>query len=76
MLKTKVLLDYMDKVREFVAAARKEDYPVELTSGDKTVDAKSITNVFALDLTRPLTVTAYSDTTAELFREIRKFIVK
>jgi hypothetical protein len=44
------------QVKDFVSAATKCDFDVDVYYNRYTVDAKSILGVFALDLTQPLTV--------------------
>ncbi len=44
------------QVKDFVSAATKCDFDVDVYYNRYAVDAKSILGVFALDLTQPLTV--------------------
>lgn len=45
-----------NQVKDFVSAATKCDFDVDIYYNRYVVDAKSILGVFGLDLTRPLTV--------------------
>ena len=45
-----------NQVKEFVSAATKCDFDVDVYYNRYVVDAKSILGVFGLDLTKPLTV--------------------
>lgn len=45
-----------DKVRDFVAAACKCDFDIDISYNRYVVDAKSILGVYGLDMTKSLTV--------------------
>ncbi|MBQ6238846.1 MAG: HPr family phosphocarrier protein [Firmicutes bacterium] len=49
-----VLLNTIDKVRNFVTAVSPFPGELDLKSGRYTVDAKSIMGIFSLDLSRPM----------------------
>lgn len=76
MLEKMILLDTIDNVREFSAIAGTKDYQIELSSDDRVVNAKSINEIFSLDLTKPIKMTAHCDMVAELSRQIEKYVVK
>lgn len=46
----------MDEVKEFVSAASKCDFDIDIFYNRYSVDAKSILGVMGLDLRQPLTV--------------------
>ncbi len=46
----------LDEVKEFVDAASKCDFDIDIFYNHYTVDAKSILGVYGLDLTKVLTV--------------------
>ena len=46
----------LDEVRDFVAAATKCDFDIDIAYNSYTIDAKSIVGVLGLDLNRVLTV--------------------
>ena len=71
----KILLDNMEKVKNFVSLAMTKDYDVDLISGKYVVNGKSIMGVFSLDLTKPLMVNANtgSDNFAE---EIKEYLIE
>ena len=71
MLEKELLLDNIDKVRQFVSVAMGKDYDIELISGKYVVNAKSIMGVFSLDLTKPVTMVAHCDMVAELTKQIQ-----
>ena len=71
----KILLDNMEKVKNFVSLAMTKDYDVDLISGKYVVNGKSIMGVFSLDLTKPLMVNANTgnDNFAE---EIKEYVIE
>ena len=56
MLERKIRLNAVTDVKEFVRAAEKCEYDVDVFYNRVVVDAKSILGVMSLDLTKPLTV--------------------
>ena len=56
MLEKKIQLKAFSDVKEFVKAAVKCEYDVDVFYNRVVVDAKSILGVMSMDLTRPLTV--------------------
>ncbi len=71
----KILLDNMEKVKNFVSLAMTKDYDVDLISGKYVVNGKSIMGVFSLDLTKPLMVNA--NTADENFaEEIKEYLIE
>lgn len=49
-----VLLDSIDKVKEFVQIAGNVECNFDLKSGRFVIDGKSIMGIFSLDLSKPL----------------------
>ena len=76
MNSVKIRLSTIADVRDFVNIVAKSDIDVDLQSGRYIVDGKSIMGIFSLDLLSPITLTAQSDETDELFAEIDRFIIK
>ncbi|MBE6580746.1 MAG: HPr family phosphocarrier protein [Ruminococcaceae bacterium] len=76
MTSTKIRLSTIADVRDFVNIVAKSDIDVDLQSGRYVVDGKSIMGIFSLDLLSPITLTAHSDDTDELFAELDRFIIK
>lgn len=76
MINEVLLLDTIDKVREFVDIANKIDCQINLKSKDIIVDAKSIMSVFGIDLTKPIEMEADCKCGFELLKHIDKFIYK
>lgn len=50
----KVMLNSIDKVKQFVNVTSKVEGDVFLQSGRYIIDAKSIMGIFSIDLTKPL----------------------
>ena len=71
-----IRLSTIADVRDFVNIVSGTDVEVDLVSGRYVVDGKSIMGIFSLDLLSPITLTAHSDDTAELFKELDRFIIK
>ena len=75
MKSVKIRLSTIADVRDFVNIVAKSDVDIDLASGRYLVDGKSIMGIFSLDLLFPITLTAHSDDTDELFAELAPFIV-
>lgn len=73
MITEKLMLNNIDSVNRFVALMMKKSYDVDLGSGKYLVNAKSVMGVLSLDLTRAVTVTAYTDDSTFL-EEISDYI--
>ena len=71
-----IRLSTIADVRDFVNIVAKSDIDVDLQSGRYVVDGKSIMGIFSLDLLSPITLTAHSNDTDELFAELDRFIIK
>lgn len=56
MLEKKIKLTELEEVKEFVHAAAKCDFDVDVFYNRVIIDAKSILGVLSLDLSRDLTV--------------------
>lgn len=75
----KVMLNSIDKVKQFVNVTSKVDRDVFLQSGRYIVDAKSIMGIFSIDLTKPLEMSfeKCSDEERNKYLEkIQEFIVE
>ncbi len=69
-----LLLDNMEKVKEFVSIALTKSYDVDLVSGKYVINGKSIMGIFSLDLTKPIMVNADVGDDNEFALQIEKFI--
>ncbi|MBR2952554.1 MAG: HPr family phosphocarrier protein [Clostridia bacterium] len=76
MKSVKIRLSTIADVRDFVNILAKTEIDIDLCSGRYVVDGKSIMGIFSLDLLSPITLTAHSDDTDELFESIARFIVE
>lgn len=75
MEKIQVLLNSIDKVREFVNIAGSVDCNFDLKSGRYIIDGKSIMGIFSLDLSQPLELVGTNETDkAEIIDAFQSFI--
>ncbi len=70
-----VKFDNVKQVEQFVNMIEKFDAHFDLGCGHKVVNAKSILGVFALDLTKPLSL-CYASGDAALIEKITPFLYK
>lgn len=74
----KVLLDSVDKVRDFIDITRSAPYDIDLISGRSTyLDAKSLLGVLSCDCRKPLLLDIHAgvEERAELLLKLEKFVV-
>ncbi len=74
----KVLLDSVDKVRDFVDITRGASYDIDLISGrDTYLDAKSLLGVLSCDCTKPLILDIHAELEErrEFMDKIEKYVV-
>ena len=76
MKSVKIRLSTIADVRDFVNIVAASDIDIDLASGRYLVDGKSIMGIFSLDLLSPITLTAHSDDTDELFANLARFITE
>lgn len=76
MTKTKVFLQAINDVKEFVTIVMRYDFDIDLVSGRYAVDAKSIMGIFSLDLSKPIELDAHTDDAEKFLKEIAQFIVE
>ena len=74
MMECQIKLTETEDVREFVAAATKCDFDIDIFYNRVTIDAKSILGILSMDLTRVLTVKCYGED-EDFLNSIRKFAV-
>lgn len=65
-----------DDVKKFVAIVNQYPYDIDLRSGRYVVDAKSLLGIFSIDLSKPITMTIYSDNCGDLLEEIEPYIIR
>lgn len=51
---TKILIDSVDKVKNFVGIMAKCPFDANLISGNHTINAKSLMGIFTLDTSKPV----------------------
>ena len=73
MKETKVMLNNVQDIRDFVKFVIMTDYEVDLVQGRYVIDAKSIMGIFSLDLLSPITVVAHTENAEAFFKKIAKF---
>lgn len=71
MMQRKIKLR-LEEVKDFVAAASRCDFDIDISYNSFVVDAKSIVGVLGLDLTKVLTVT-YHGVDSEFERCLNRF---
>ena len=76
MTSTKISINAINDVKNFVNIVTKCEYDVDIISGRYAIDAKSIMGIFSLDLSKELTLNIHSDDCAEFMDEIKSYIVK
>lgn len=72
MAESKIKLNDAQAVKEFVNAASKCDFDINIFYNRVIIDAKSILGILSMDLTRTLTVQCFGDS-PEFNRTLRKF---
>ena len=74
MPETKVMFRDAEEVEEFVNAASRCDFDIDIFYNRIVVDAKSILGILSMGLSRALTVQCYGEN-AEFNRTLQKFAV-
>lgn len=72
MIQSKIKLNATEDVQEFVKAACKCDFDIDIFYNRIMIDAKSILGVLSMDLTRVLTVNCHGES-KEFNRTLKKF---
>lgn len=74
MLTVKILIDSVEKVKQFSAVVSKIGADCELVEGVHIIDAKSIMGIFSLDLKHPIRLDIHTDN-REVLDKLKDFIV-
>ena len=74
MTQSKIKLNATEEVQEFVNAATKCDFDIDLYYNRFLIDAKSILGILSMDLTKVLTVECHGES-KEFDRTLKKFAV-
>ncbi len=75
MVTAKILLDSVQKVKEFSSAVARMEAECELVQGPRILDAKSIMGIFSLNLEEPVLLRINTDG-SELPKSLRKFLAE
>ena len=68
----KILLDSIDKVKDFVNLINRFKSEIDLASGRYVVDAKSIMGIFSLDLSKPIDLAIHAESNMDEIMEVLK----
>lgn len=68
-----IFLKTIIDVKNFVNAINAFDFDVDLVSGRYVIDAKSIMGIFSLDLSKPITLRAFTEDVSKLEDAISEF---
>lgn len=74
MAECKIKLSATDDVKDFVNAAGKCDFDIDIFYNRVIIDAKSILGILSMDLTKPLTVQCYGDS-PDFVRVLQKYAI-
>lgn len=74
MTQSKIKLNATEEVQEFVDAATKCDFDIDIYYNRFLIDAKSILGILSMDLTKVLTVECHGES-KEFDRTLKKFAV-
>lgn len=66
MKTVQIMLNSIDKVKNFVNEIARFDSDFDLISGRYVIDAKSIMGIFSLDLSKPITLSIHSTSEEEI----------
>mgnify|MGYP003250188196 CR=1 FL=1 len=74
MTQSKIKLNATEEIQEFVNAATKCDFDIDIYYNRFLIDAKSILGILSMDLTKVLTVECHGES-KEFDRTLKKFAV-
>ncbi|MBO6163543.1 MAG: HPr family phosphocarrier protein [Lachnospiraceae bacterium] len=72
MTTVQIMLNSIDKVKNFVNDITRFDSDFDLVSGRYVIDAKSIMGIFSLDLSKPINLSIHNDAELDTIMEILK----
>lgn len=77
MTKVVILLDSIDKVKNFVNTLLRFDCDFDISSSRYTIDAKSIMGIFSLNLSQPLDMIIHQEgDISDILNALEPYIVK
>ena len=72
MTTVQIMLNSIDKVKNFVNDITRFDSDFDLVSGRYVIDAKSIMGIFSLDLSKPINLSIHSEAELPVIMETLK----
>ncbi len=77
MYKALVLLDSVDKVKDFVCISSKFEAELDLVNGRYVIDAKSIMGILTIDLSKPMILQIHDgrESIESILGALREYIV-
>ncbi len=72
MTTVQIMLNSIDKVKNFVNDITRFDSDFDLVSGRYVIDAKSIMGIFSLDLSKPINLSIHNEAELETIMETLK----
>lgn len=72
MTTVQIMLNSIDKVKNFVNDITRFDSDFDLVSGRYVIDAKSIMGIFSLDLSKPINLSIHSESELDTILETLK----
>ena len=72
MKTVQISLNSIDKVKSFVNSITQFDFDFDLISGRYVIDAKSIMDIFSLDLSKPIELAIHSEANIDEIMEVIK----
>ena len=77
MKTVQISLNSIDKVKSFVNVITKYDNDFDLVSGRYVIDAKSIMDIFSLDLSKPIDLNIHADNNLdEILTALDAYLIK
>lgn len=71
-----IKLETLENIKNFVNIAKQYEFKITLASGKYEVDAKSIVDIFSLDVSENIKLIAHTNNSSPFFEKIEKFLVK
>ncbi len=75
MKKAKIFLNTADKVKDFINVVSELDCDLDLISGRRVIDGKSMMGIFSLDLTKPIEMNINASEDMDYIKVFEKFII-
>lgn len=74
MKSVKIAMKMTESVKQFLNVVNRYPYDMDLRSGRYVVNAKSILDIFSLDLSKPITLEIFTEQCGDLLRDIEPFL--